>query len=64
MTVFIVLINNHNTLLFTWHDFSSEIYTVILEASACMQLIIRSLMILTHDHAKYRMQYCDYLSVP
>ena len=61
MTVFIVLINNHNTVLFTWHDLSSEIHTVFLEESACMQLMIRSLVILTH--AKYRMQYCDYLSV-
>ena len=31
--------NNHNTALFIWHDFNSEIYTV--------QLIIRSLVVLT-----------------
>ena len=63
MTVFIVFINNHNTLLFTWHDFSSEIRTIILHA--------------THDqitrdfncHAKYRMQYyqcyenCHYATI-
>ena len=35
--------NMFNTALFTWYDFSLD-YTLILEAGACMQLIIRSLM--------------------
>ena len=37
MTVFIVLINSHNTALYTWYEFSSEKHTsylVWLEASA------------------------------
>ena len=55
------MINSHITALFTWHDFSSEIHTYIRWLIKCMQLVIRSLVILTH--AKYRMQYCDYWSV-
>ena len=54
MTVF--TINNHNTALFTWHDFSSETHTVILEESATHDRDIK-------NHTKYRMQYCNYLSV-
>ena len=35
MTVFIVLINNHNNVLFTWPDALILKYTLTLEESAC-----------------------------
>ena len=44
MTVFIVLINNHNTALYTWNEFSSKVHTIIsimlsyLEACAMPKL--------------------------
>ena len=35
MTVFVALINNHNSALYTWHEFSSKKYLSYLSRSKC-----------------------------
>ena len=57
MTV-IVFINDHHTALFTWHDLSSEIHSYL--SSKYMQLMIRSLEILTHIECSIVITYHNY----
>ena len=47
-----VLINDHNTALYNWHEFSSEKSVSYLRSNS------DNLRVLIH--AKYRVQYCDY----